>query len=85
MECSRVGVGDEEFKTIVRMIAKFVDNMLSEIEDFSDRVLKDTEEAVLNLPKDGEEKKVLNFTLTLSMPDLPEYYQEMDRLQSLIE
>lgn len=82
MECNRVGVGNEEFEKIVRLIGKFVDNILPEIENFSERVLRETEEAVLNF-KNGDERTELTFTLKLSMPDLPEYYEEMDRLVSL--
>ncbi len=85
MECNQVGVGDKEFEKIVRLTGKLVDNMLSEIEDFSERILKDTEEAVLNLPLKGEEQKVLHFTLKVTVPDMPEYYQEMDRLRDLFK
>lgn len=83
VECNQVGIGDEEFEKIVRLLGRFVENMLTEIEDFSEKILKGIEEAFQNLSLKNEEQKVLEFTLKVTLPEMPEYYEEMERLRNL--
>jgi hypothetical protein len=80
IECNRTDVGDDEFKNVVRLVGTLTGNMIREIEEFSERILKETEESLLNLPSPGEPPRVLEFTLKLTVPEMEELNQEMQRL-----
>ncbi len=82
LECNRTDV-DDEFENIVRIVGTLTSNMIREIEEFSERILRETEEALNNLPAPGEPPRVLKFTLTLTMSGAEELGEEMRRLTEL--
>lgn len=83
IECNRTDVGEDELEKIVRLVGKLTSNMIREIEEFSERILRETEEALMNLPASGEPPRVLNFTLKLTMSGAEEVEEEMQRLMKL--
>jgi hypothetical protein len=82
IESQRVVVEKKRYQNLVRIVGTMLNNMIQEIEDFSERTLRETEEAVLNPPGPNEEKRVLKFSLTITISGLEEYEQEMDRLEN---
>lgn len=83
IECNRTDVGEDEFENIVRLVGALTGNMIREIEEFSERILRETEEALLNLPALGEQPRVLNFTLTLTVSGTEEVNEAIERLVEL--
>jgi hypothetical protein len=83
IECNRTDVADDEFQSIVRLVGKLTNNMIREIEEFSEYILRETEEALNNLPAPGEPPKELNFTLKLTVSGIDELQAEMHRLTAL--
>jgi hypothetical protein len=74
---------DDEFREIVRISSKFTSNMIREIEEYSERIHREIEEAVNNLPQPGERRE-LHFTLTLTVPNYhDEFNRELNRLNRL--
>lgn len=85
IECSRVAIGDEEFKKLVRLTGKMLINMVTEVEEFSAKILTEIDTLTPSELKSGEEPKIINFTLKLTIPDDLELYEEMDRIKNLYE
>lgn len=83
IEAHRVSLGDDEFNEIVRIVGTFQNNMISEIEEFSERMVRETEEAINNLPAPGEPPRVLKFTLKITMTGEPAFAKELKRLRAL--
>jgi len=54
-------------------------NMIQEIEDFSERLQIELKHTLANLPQPGEQR-VLEFTLSLTMPDMAEFHAEVERV-----
>ncbi len=83
IDTRRVAVADDEYKEIVRIVGTFLNNVITEVEVFSERILRETEEAIANNLNLRGEKKVLDFTLTITLFGLEEFRQEMKRLREL--
>lgn len=81
IESERVIVDRKKYRNLVRIVGTMNNDMIRQIEDFSERILRDTEEAVLNLPSPGERPRALNFTLKITMSGLEEFEKEMDKLR----
>lgn len=73
---------DDDFHKIVRIAARFTENIIREIEEWSEKLLREVEEAIASPPPLGEQR-VVEFTLTLTVPDMGEFYQELKRLKRL--
>jgi hypothetical protein len=73
---------DDEFQEIVRIASGLTSNMIKEMEEYSERVHREIEDAVNNLPPPGE-KRELHLTLTLTAPDMKEFDRELNRLNRL--
>jgi hypothetical protein len=81
IESKRVTVDIKKYRNLILIIGGMLNNMIREIEEFSERILRETEEAVLNLPAPGEEPRRLNFTLKITLHGLEEHEKEMERLE----
>ncbi len=53
--------------------------MINEIETFSEHLRTELDEVLANLPKPGEQR-VLEFSLTLTIPDMNELHSEIERI-----
>jgi hypothetical protein len=82
IESKRVVIDKKKFRNLVRSIGMMLNEMIRQIEEFSERTLRETEEAVLHLPDPREEKKVLHFTLEITVSNLEEVNEEMDKLRN---
>lgn len=82
IEFQHISVNDD-FRHIVRISAKLTENMIEEIEEWSKKILREIEEAVASLPLSPGEQRVLEFTLKITVPDMAEFDQELERLERL--
>jgi hypothetical protein len=73
---------EEELQNLVDIAARFPINLLDEIEDYSQRIQREVEQALSTPKKPGEERKV-NLTLTLTMPDPSDFEEELQRVSEL--
>jgi hypothetical protein len=85
IECNQVGVSNEGFSEIVKVVGTFLDNAISEIERFSDNFIHSVEEALLNLPGDNEPPRIIRLTLTISGIDSQKFSQALDKFSLLNE
>src|ERR1051325_970096 len=74
---------DDDFRNLVRLAARLIDNVIKEIEEWSEQIHKGIEAAITSLPLPPGERRVVEFTLTLSVPDMSEFHQELQRLKHL--
>ena len=81
IECKRVGVSDEAFEGTVQAASKLTANMITEIKDLMKKILRETEEAIANLPHPNEGTTVLEFNLTLTVSSVDDLNEEMDNLR----
>lgn len=78
IDAKRIAV-PEEFQRLVQIVGTFLNSIIEDIETFSKRVLRETEEAISNPPALGE-TRILDFKLTLTMFGQEEFDEEMNRL-----
>jgi hypothetical protein len=81
LEFRRVEV-DDDFRNLVRLASKLLSNAIHEIEEYSEKMQREIGEAINNLPPPGE-KRTLDFTLTVTAPDMSELYQELSGIRRL--
>lgn len=74
---------DDDFRNIVRISARLTENMIREVEEWSEKILREIEETVASLPLSPGKQRVLDFTLTITVPDMTEFDQELERLKRL--
>lgn len=84
LRCLRVST-DEEYKGLLALIAKEVDNVISEIEGFSNSLQAEMTDLLSNPPAKDEVRHI-NLVLELTYPDglLEEFDQELHRIKSTI-
>jgi len=75
LEFSRLEV-NQEFDRLVKLAARFSSNMLKEIEEFASGLYAQIQHTLENPPSDG----IANFTLTLTVPNMSEFYEELEIL-----
>jgi hypothetical protein len=81
LEFRRVEV-DDDFRNLVRISSRLLSNSINEIEEYSENMHREIREAINTLPPPGE-KRTLNFTLTITAPDMSDLYQELSRIRHL--
>lgn len=73
---------DDEFETLMKLASKFSSNAIQEIEEFSAHLYTTIEGHIQNI--DAYEKgTVITITLTLTVPDIEPFSEEIARLESL--
>ena len=82
LECKRVSV-DDEFKKIIHLVGMLLNNVISETEQFGEKMAQEIEEAINNLPGPDEENRFLQFTLSITLPDTSELDRELAKLRAL--
>ncbi|SRR6266446_2064072 len=83
IECKRVEVDDEEYNEIVRLTGTLSDDMIREIENWSEKTLRETQEALANPLGPNDEPRTLNFTLEIRAPATEELNKELERLRAI--
>lgn len=74
---------DPEWQKLVTIASGFTQSMIRDIEEFSERLLREIPEA-LSAPKTPGSPRTVEFTLTLTAPDLTELNAELQRLAALL-
>jgi len=82
IECKRVEVDDEKYTEIVRLTGTLTDDMIREIESWSEKILKETQEALANPPGPNDEPRTLRFTLEIRAPMTEKLNKELERLRA---
>jgi hypothetical protein len=82
IEFQRISV-DDDFRRLVKIAARLIDNVIREIEEWSGKIHMEIEAAIASLPLPPGEQRVMEFTLTLTVPDMAEFHQELQRLKHL--
>lgn len=68
---------EPELENLMAHAGMFTSNILTEIETFALNLHDQIEGAITNPPADG----IAKFTLTLTVPDMTDFYKEMERLK----
>jgi len=71
----------KRFQELIDTFATFPENMIKEIEDFSQQCLMSIEEAILNLPGPGQPSREVTLTLSLTMAGAEEFGEACRRLE----
>ena len=71
---------DEEFERLRSLAANMSTNCIREVEEFTEHCYDEVRKAISNTGGTAEEPRVLNITLTLTIPDMSEYYEEHHRV-----
>jgi hypothetical protein len=71
---------DDDFAKLFALTSAMASNAISEIEVFTEHAHKEVSRALDNIDK-YEEGTVLKFTLTLTVPDSRELFDEMDKMK----
>jgi hypothetical protein len=81
LEFRRVNA-DEDFRKLVRITSMMLSNVIKEIEEFSENMHKQLNELLNNWPQPGE-TRILDISLKLTVPDMSELDEEVERLEQL--
>ncbi len=81
LEFKNVKTG-KEYERVVELGSHISDNAILEIEEFSKRIHKEINEAVLQIDS-YTETRTIELTLTVTTPDMTEFNNEVDRLLHL--
>ena len=73
---------DEEFDTLIKLASNFSTNAIKEIEDFTNN-LYHTIEVLIEKIDSYEKETVIPITLTLTVPDISEFNNEISRLRRI--
>ena len=82
LEIRKVHV-DDKWKNLIRIISRFPTNMIQEIEDYSNRIYKETREALKVPVKEGE-TRTIKFVLRLTISGIDEYEREIKKIKKFI-
>ena len=75
---------DPEFEKLIKLASKLTDNIIQEFKDFLLSFQKNIKEAISVVPE-NDEQRVVNLTLKISVPEMPEFYEELERIRQLFE
>ncbi|MEP6743819.1 MAG: DUF4062 domain-containing protein [bacterium] len=79
IDARRVAV-KKRFQEMIDTLATFPENMIKEIEEYSQRCVTSIEEAIVNLPGPDEPKREIVLTLTLTMAGAEEFGEACRKL-----
>ncbi len=71
------------FERLIEIIGTFLNGIIEDVEAFSEKILRETEEAVANPPKEGEHR-TLNFALTLRLTGQEDFDEEIERINRIL-
>lgn len=73
---------DEDFQRLIDLMSEFSSNSIRELEEFNDGLLPKIKGILENI-KSYEVGSIVNIELTLTCPEMSEYFDEINRLRSL--
>jgi hypothetical protein len=76
---------DPEFEKLVNLTSRLTENIIQEIKQFILNFQKNVKEALNSAPEDDKEQRTVNLTLKITVPELPELYEEFDRIRQIFE
>lgn len=79
LEFRRVKV-ERDFERLLELASGMAMNMITEIEEFAERIHNEINDALSNLT-DSSEKRVVTLTLTLTAPDMSALSEELERVR----
>jgi hypothetical protein len=79
LEFRRVKV-ESDFERLIELSSGMAMNMITEIEDFTERIYNEIDTVLSNLT-DGSEKRVVTMTLTLTAPDMSALHEELEKVK----
>ena len=79
LEFRRINV-EQDFERLIELASSMAMNMITEIEEFTERIDNEIDAALSNLT-DSSEARVIKLTLTLTVPDMTALYDELERVK----
>ena len=70
---------DDEFRKLTNLVAIYSRNAIQEIEQFSQQLQKEIAAALRDARPEGQ-PRTISLTLKLTLPDVTNFHQELDRL-----
>lgn len=80
IDARRVSV-KRRYQELIDTLATFPENMIKEIEDYSQKCFTSIEDAIANLPGPGEPRREIKLTLTLTMAGAEEFEEACRKLE----